>query len=89
MANNSYRLGRAVPFTPRSDVFQNSGAARETLTRMEEHLTANNVNLANTNLHVGAHLDIDPSAENFRNNAAANAMLTREYRKGFEVPTRF
>jgi hypothetical protein len=56
---------------------------------MEEHLTANRVDLANTNLHVGAHLVIDRNAETFHNNAAANAMLTREYRQGFEVPTRF
>jgi hypothetical protein len=89
LANISYRLGRPVPFSSRAEVFQNNGAARETLSRMEEHLTANHVDLANTNLHVGAYLDIDRNAETFHNNAAANAMLTREYRQGFEVPARF
>jgi hypothetical protein len=31
-------------------------------------------------------LAVDPAHERFLNDSNANAMLTREYRKGFEVP---
>jgi predicted dehydrogenase len=90
LANISYRLARPMPFTPRPEVFMSSSiAAGETLERMEQHLRAAGITLEKESLRVGATLDIDPRAENFRNNAAANAMLTREYRAGFEVPTRF
>jgi predicted dehydrogenase len=89
LANISYRLGRPVPFQPRSEVFQNSPAGRETLTRMEEHLTANRIALDRENLRVGAALDIDPQSETIRGNNDASRMLTREYRQGFEVPSRF
>jgi hypothetical protein len=31
-------------------------------------------------------LDFNPVSETFVNNAKADAMLTREYRKGYEIP---
>ena len=37
---------------------------------------------------VGPKLMIDAKSETFVSNQAANAMLTREYRKGFEVPAK-
>jgi len=89
LANISYRLGRPVPFTPRAEILQNHAAARETVTRMEEHLTNAGLTLANENIRVGALLEIDPQSETFRNNNDANRMLTREYRTGYEVPSRF
>ena len=33
-------------------------------------------------------LTITPAAETIRNNEDANRLLTREYRRGFEVPNR-
>ena len=89
LANISYRLGRNVPFQPRTNVFAGNTPATETLTRTEEHLRANTVALEKENLRVGAMLEIDAQAENFKNNNDANRMLTREYRKGYEVPARF
>ena len=56
---------------------------------MVQHLTANNVALDKAMLTVGAKLTVDPRAENFGDNREANRLLTREYRKGFEVPARF
>ena len=35
---------------------------------------------------MGPLLKFDPKKEIFTNNDEANAMLTREYRKGYEVP---
>lgn len=57
-----------------------------TLERTVEHLEANGVDLDKTPLALGPTLQFDPEAEKFTNNDEANEMLTREYRKGFEVP---
>ncbi|TWU08463.1 Gfo/Idh/MocA family protein [Stieleria varia] len=57
-----------------------------TLQRTIEHLEANGVDLDKTPLALGPMLEFDPETEKFTNNDDANAMLTREYRKGFEVP---
>ncbi|TWU42856.1 Gfo/Idh/MocA family protein [Novipirellula artificiosorum] len=57
-----------------------------TLKRTVDHLVGNGVILEETPLSIGAQLKFDPETERFIGNEAANAMLTREYRKGFEVP---
>ena len=89
LANISYRLGQPQPFTPEPSAFNGNAVAHEALERMKTHLTANNVNLANTQLRVGPLLNLDVAAETFQGNADASRMLTREYRQGFEVPARF
>jgi predicted dehydrogenase len=89
LANISYRLGQRVAFTPRTTLFGQDQHALETLERMEEHLRNNDVNLGNTQLTVGRKLNIDPKTETIRNDAEANRLLTREYRRGFEVPAQF
>ena len=53
---------------------------------MEEHLLDNMVPLDGNPYQVGMKLAFDPKAEKFVANKEADAMLTREYRKGFEVP---
>jgi predicted dehydrogenase len=88
LANISYRLGRPTPFQPRPGVYSDDEASNETLARTEEHLRANMVPLDRTNLIVGRRLTLDPQSETFVNDAEANRLLTREYRKGFEVPAR-
>ena len=88
LANISYRLGTQQPFRPRTLAFGDDREAYETLARMEEHLRANAVPLDQTNYLVGRRLTIDAQNERFVNDDEANRMLTREYRKGFEVPAR-
>jgi len=89
LANVSYRAGAAQPFEPRQNVFVNSPNAQNTMVLMEEHLAANGVNLANSQLQIGRRLTVHPTNENFpQENAQINAMLTREYRPGFVVPPR-
>ncbi len=44
--------------------------------------------LEKTTYLLGRKLTIDNKTESFVNDAEANRMLTREYRKGFEVPAR-
>ncbi len=58
-----------------------------TLERTVAHLKANGVDLDRTPMALGPHLKFDGQAERFTNNDAANELLSREYRKGFEVPS--
>lgn len=88
LANISYQLGTNVAFTPRTRAFGDNRDALETVERMEAHLTANNVRLPDTMLHVGPRLELDVRNENFNGNADANRLLTRQYREGFVVPDR-
>ena len=60
--------------------------ALETFERTEKHLIANNVNLAETKLRLGAALQIDAAKERFADNQAANALLARENRSPFNLP---
>ena len=89
LANISHRLGRATPFDRRNGVLGENRDANEALTRMVDHLRGNNVALDKAMLTIGRRLNLDVRAETFMNDPAANRLLTREYRKGFEVPARF
>src|SRR5262249_13857880 len=88
LGNISYRLGTPQPFEPRTRAFGDDKEAYETLARMEEHLNENKVPLAQTQLRVGRKLQVEPRGEQFTNDKDANVHLTREYRRGFEVPER-
>lgn len=57
-----------------------------TLQRTVAHLKDSNVDLEKYPLAMGPLLKFDPQKEVFTNNDDANGMLTREYRKGYEVP---
>jgi len=59
---------------------------QETLDRTMKHLVENGVDLEKYSISMGPHLKFDPAKEVFTNSDKANAMLTRDYRKGFEVP---
>jgi predicted dehydrogenase len=88
LANISYQLGAPAAFNPRTRAFGDNADALEAVERMETHLTAHNLTLADLRLHVGRRLEIDAQNENFNGNADANRLLTRQYREGFAVPTR-
>jgi predicted dehydrogenase len=88
LGNISYRLGRPTAFNPRAQAFGDDRQAGETLARMEEHLRDNQVPLEKTTYLLGRRLAIDAQTERFVGDDNANRMLTREYRKGFEVPAR-
>jgi len=86
LGNISYRLGAPQPFNPKTKAFGDDKEAYETYGRFEQHLTDNGIKLDETKYMVGPHLKFEPHTEKFKGNAQANALLTREYRKGFEVP---
>lgn len=88
LANISHRLGRPTPFNAATRAFGDDREAGETFDRTREHLRENMVALDSTNYSLGRRLNIDVRNETFVGDAEANRHLTREYRKGFEVPSR-
>jgi predicted dehydrogenase len=53
---------------------------------LEGHLSSALPHLANISYRVGRALQFDGQSETFVNDREADALLTREYRKGFEIP---
>ncbi len=88
LGNISYRLGTPQPFRKGARAFGDDKEAGETFARMEEHLQGNGIALDGLKYQLGRKLTVDPKAESFVGDKEANALLTREYRKGFEVPDR-
>jgi predicted dehydrogenase len=88
LANISYRLGRVLPFDRRASAFGDDREAAETLARTDAHLRENRVALDETSYRVGRRLTVDQRTERFVGDEEANRYLTREYRRGFEVPAR-
>jgi predicted dehydrogenase len=88
LGNISYRLGDEQPFNKTGAAFGDDKDAAETLGRMMEHLKDNKVSLDDATCHVGMKVTVDPKTETFVNDKKADELLTREYRKGFEVPAK-
>jgi predicted dehydrogenase len=86
--NISYQLGKQLPPEAIRDYIKSEPEATESFGRLAEHLEKNGVDLAATPARLGAWLEMNPSKERFTNDKAANHLLAREYRKGFEVPSR-
>lgn len=84
LGNVSYRLGDEQAFAKKAAILEGDKDTIETLGRMEEHLKMNHIEAANYRL--GRKLLIDAATESFVGDKEADALLTREYRKGFEVP---
>jgi hypothetical protein len=85
LANISHRLGTEQSLADIQSAGKDTDL-QETLGRMAKHLKANGVKLESTRYSLGKKLTLDPKSETFPGDADANKMLTREYRKGFEVP---
>jgi predicted dehydrogenase len=89
LGNISYRLGASMDFDKGSKAYSDDKEAAVTLEHMEAHLKEAGVGLGETKLRVGRKLRIDPKSETFLDDKQeANPMLTRDYRKGFEVPAK-
>ncbi len=87
LANASYRLGEPTAFNPRTKSFEGNNDAAEAYDRMEEHLGKEcKINLDDWKYVLGRKLDFDAKMEKVVGNDEANKLLTREYRKGYEVP---
>jgi predicted dehydrogenase len=92
LGNISYYLGEdnQVPERDISQALAKFGGLDDnqaTLQRTLVHLRDNGVDLDKYPLSLGASLRFDNDSETFPDNPAANQLLTREYRKGFELPS--
>jgi predicted dehydrogenase len=88
LGNISYRLGEEQPFGQTPHAFAKDKDAGETFSRMEQHLKDNKISLDDLKCRVGPKLKVDTTKESFVENKEADALLTRNYRKGFEVPAK-
>jgi predicted dehydrogenase len=88
LANISYRLGTDKPFGESLSNVTSDKEVLATVGRMVEHLKSDDVDLTKVPLKVGRLLAVDAKSETFANDKEADALLTREYRKGFEVPAK-
>jgi Oxidoreductase family, C-terminal alpha/beta domain len=84
--NISHRVGGPAGDAQIREAIRGDIGGLETYERMLAHLTANEVDLAETPLTMGAILEMNPKKERFTNNRLANEFLTRKYRKPFVVP---
>lgn len=87
LGNISYRLGTRVPQKEAEMRLVGNDDALDTYERFAEHLKANGLDPAKTEITFGKELHVDPQAERFINDSHADAMLTREYRAPFIVPS--
>ena len=93
LGNISYRLGHTATEQELVECYGSAGknplglgeSGRETFARLKQHLADNHVALTD-GLRTGRKLAIDTKTERFVNDKKADEMLSREYRKGFEVP---
>ncbi len=88
LGNISYRLGEEQPFGQKPQAFAKDKDAGESLERMEQHLKDNKIDLGSIQCRIGRKLALSPAQERFVGDREADALLTREYRKGYEVPAR-
>jgi len=90
LMNNSYRLGKSVPFNKKAGRFGDNADAYEHFGALHE-LMADGVGMAKDgeNYTVGPWLEFDPKKEKHVGNQArkANALLKDKNNRGFEVPT--
>ena len=89
LMNNSYRLGKKVPFNAKAGGFADNSDASEHFLRLHD-IMSKGVGLPedNTEYTVGPWLTYDPETERHVGDHAeeANALLKDENRRGFQVP---
>jgi len=85
LGNISYLLGEKQSFGARPRSLEDNEAGLESLTRMEQHLAENGVDMMAGHYQLGPKLALDADKERFKS-GDANKLLTRKYREGFVVP---
>jgi hypothetical protein len=86
LGNISYRLGEDQPFRQTPQEFFSDKDAVGSFESMQKHLHDNKIELDGIKYRSGRKLTLEPTKEVFVGDREADALLTREYRKGFEVP---
>lgn len=86
LGNVSWALGKPVDQGARPTLADDNKQVQETLASFDAHLAENDVDYSITPLALGRFLRIDPETET-SDDPEANRLFSREYRKGFELPT--
>ena len=90
LINNSYRLGKKVPFNAKAGKFGDNADAHEHFMRLHE-IMSDGVGVPEEGNHytVGPWLTFDPNAESHIEDYAdeANGLLKDDNRNGFKIPT--
>jgi hypothetical protein len=89
LANIAFRLGAEYSKDKALSPAKDFKPWQELMDGFEEHVQANQVDLAKAGLKVSSILEIDPKSETFTGPSAtpqAQALLRREYRKPYVVP---
>jgi predicted dehydrogenase len=87
LGNLSHRLGTPQSFTDKPAAF-GSKAADDAMADCIAHLKSHDIDVGSVKYSLGRKLTLAPGSETFAGDKEANVMLTREYRKGFEVPAK-
>ena len=85
LGNVSWALGERTDAAASPGLADDDPRVAATLASFREHLAANAVDFSQTPLALGRLLTIDPVTERTSDDAA-NLLLTRDYRKGYELP---
>jgi hypothetical protein len=86
LSNISYRLGKPAPFSASTQSLGDNAQVVESFEKIRANLQAVGMKLEESTYTLGRDLAFDPAAERFIGDDEANTLVTREYRKGFEVP---
>lgn len=93
LANISFETGRALDVQSAKAMMQKDKLSGEALDRMQEHMSANGLDIEDSHVTMGEPLQYDPKAQRFSNldsdktaELMANALLRRAYRRPFVVP---
>jgi hypothetical protein len=90
MSNISYRLGQNTPNDDIRQTIKSDKTLSDAFARFEQHLEANEIDLATTPVTMGPMLTMNPDEERFEGllGAYANMYVSRNYRAPFVVPDR-
>ena len=88
LANISYRLGEAVPFSKKKMALGDNTQVVESLETIRGNLNAVGMKLEESEYILGRELTMNPETETFVDDTQADQLLTREYREEFAVPTK-
>jgi hypothetical protein len=89
LANISYRLGQKYVREQAESAVKDFQPWNDVIGDFHEHLKRNELDDSTLDIKIGPMLEIDATKETFTGATATSealALLTREYRKGYEVP---
>jgi len=87
MGNISYRMGKEASYEEVNDVFKKDFEALDALERVNQHLSANGMNIKELPVALGPLLEMDSQKEMFTGAYAdkANKYISRKYREPFVI----